>query len=101
MVKDINPTSSNYPRRSGGGGRYLFFTANNGTHGRELWTSDGTPAGTTLVLDMYTGPTGSDPRYVTAVGTTVFFNAETAALGTELWAIELPYHQVYLPLERR
>jgi len=33
------------------GGRY-FFEANDGTNGEELWTSDGTEAGTVLVKDI-------------------------------------------------
>jgi len=34
----------------------LFFAADDGTTGIELWRSDGTPEGTKLVKDIYPGP---------------------------------------------
>ncbi|HET9221025.1 MAG TPA: ELWxxDGT repeat protein, partial [Roseiflexaceae bacterium] len=92
MVKDINPNGSSDPDDLRAVGDILYFSADDGIYGREFWTSDGTEAGTALFLDMYTGATGSGPRYFTAVGTSVFFSAQTAALGTELWAIDLPYN---------
>jgi len=33
----------------------LYFNANDGVHGRELWATDGTEAGTQLVKDISPG----------------------------------------------
>jgi ELWxxDGT repeat protein len=37
-------------------GNKLLFTGIDSAHGKELWISDGTLAGTALVKDLYTGP---------------------------------------------
>lgn len=66
-------------------GSTLFFTANDGSHGPELWKSDGTPAGTSLVKDIFAGTTGSNPRNLTIVGNKLFFIASDGVSGSELW----------------
>ena len=38
----------------------VLFAADDGVHGRELWRTDGTAAGTAMVADLAPGPTGSD-----------------------------------------
>jgi ELWxxDGT repeat protein len=51
--------------------------------GWELWKSDGTAAGTTLVQDLASGP--NYPDELTNVGGTLFFSAEDGTNGPALW----------------
>jgi ELWxxDGT repeat protein len=63
----------------------LFFRADDGTNREELWTSDGTAAGTALVKDI--NPAGSSvPARLTVMNGTLFFSAhDGGTYGTELW----------------
>ena len=56
-----------------------------GTHGDELWESDGTAAGTLMVDDIDPGSDSSSPNYLTVVGGTLFFTANDGTTGKELW----------------
>lgn len=77
-VKDIVAGAvGSQPRELVNAGGTLFFVA-----GNALWSSDGTDAGTTQLLD-FTEPTPT--ALLTAVGSTVYFQATTVAQGTELW----------------
>jgi ELWxxDGT repeat protein len=66
------------------GGAY-YFSAAHPESGQELWKSDGTEAGTTLVKDIRPGPDGSAPVLLTVSGSTLFFRAEDGVHGSELW----------------
>jgi ELWxxDGT repeat protein len=86
MVKDINPGSaSSYPGHLTDVNGTLFFTANDGTHGSELWKSDGTATGTVLVADINPGSTGSNPTSLTNVNGRLYFAANDGTHGEELW----------------
>ncbi len=63
----------------------LFFSANDGSNGRELWKSNGTSVGTVLVKDIRPGSESSSPLYLTNVNGTLFFSAEDGSAGRELW----------------
>lgn len=63
----------------------LFFSADDGSYGRELWSSDGTTAGTAIVADICPGVRGSSPSYLVAWGGRIFFQADDCSSGPELW----------------
>jgi len=71
-------------QRSARDSMLAYFTASDPLHGRELWCTDGTPAGTRLVADIETGTIGSDPAELTVAGSHLFFVA-TRGGQRELW----------------
>jgi ELWxxDGT repeat protein len=95
LVKDLYPGSYDYdgysysnssdPKQLTTVGGTLFFAANHGTDGVELWTSDGTAAGTVMVADINLGSGGSGLAQLTDVNGTLFFTADDGTHGDELW----------------
>jgi ELWxxDGT repeat protein len=64
----------------------VLFWPNDGTTGQELWSSDGTAAGTVLVKDINPGPGhASDLLPLFPVDGAVFFSADDGSTGNELW----------------
>lgn len=80
---EVRPYSS-YPGAPVRLGGVVLFAAEEETAGRELWRTDGTPAGTRLVRDLLPGSAGSSPHDLVALGGKVYFLAETGT-GEGLW----------------
>ena len=85
MVKDINT--------AGDGGTYnyaeynskIYFSATDSTHGNELWVTDGTESGTTLVKDINPGISDGTPSQLIAFNNQLYFFADDGTHGYELW----------------
>lgn len=99
MVKDINPGSgngiSNISINSNFGklGNILVFSANDSTYGAELWKTDGTEAGTTILKDIESNNSlgaffGSNPTYFTLFNGKLYFSAYRTVDGRELWVTD-------------
>ncbi|HEX8439098.1 ELWxxDGT repeat protein [Archangium sp.] len=82
LVKDIlpapavpGPTAASEPRDFLWVGDTLYFTATDALHGRELWASDGTAAGTRLVLDIAPASMSAEPTVLTQYKGYLYFIA--------------------------
>ncbi|HVT60202.1 MAG TPA: ELWxxDGT repeat protein [Thermoanaerobaculia bacterium] len=107
LVKDIEPTNVKFPSPCFFGqlqpplllsgsfptqltelaGR-LYFVADDLVHGLELWTSDGTAAGTVMVADLCPGKCGSDPEILGRYRNALLFLANDPAGGRSLYKVE-------------
>jgi ELWxxDGT repeat protein len=95
LVGNVDPSrgGNSYPANLTVHGSSLYFTADNGTQGVELWKTDGQGIDglanrTQLVSDLYAGASGSQPDHLISVGDRLVFSASDAA-GTKLWKNEL------------
>jgi len=96
LVKDININGSGDVKNftvmeDENGKNYLYFRAENSSNGTELWRSDGTLNGTTLVKNVNTAGDGvSSPSHLTVMKDTMgknylYFSALSVTYGRELW----------------
>jgi ELWxxDGT repeat protein len=91
QVKVINPSYSAAIRDALGMNGIGYFLASsslnfsNGQWDEELWRTDGTEAGTFRVKDIRAGSIGSNIKWMTVVGNTLYFSANDGTTGDELW----------------
>ncbi|MBN2006796.1 MAG: DUF11 domain-containing protein [Anaerolineae bacterium] len=86
LVKDIAVTTGGAdPQEFVDVNGIVFFIADDGYTGVELWRSDGTPGGTRQVKDIWPGASSSNPEQLTNVNGTLFFIADDGVNGEELW----------------
>ncbi len=89
QVIDINPmAASSSPNGLIAFGNKVFFSANDGTHGQELWRTDGaageTTVGSELACDIHPSG-GSNPNLIGALGDWLYFTADDGTNGNELY----------------
>ena len=63
----------------------IFFVAEDGTTGDELWKTNGTSAGTMLVANIANGNNYSLPEQLVVMKGVLYFRAQTPAKGYELY----------------
>jgi ELWxxDGT repeat protein len=80
-----SPTQGSGPSELTRLGTRLYFTADDGTSGSELWRTDGTRKGTTRVKDINPGEDDSDPTDFVRLGDRLYFRADDGTTGFELW----------------
>ena len=73
LLKDINPTGSSSPNYMTCFGNTVYFNANDGVHGIELWKTDGTANGTVLVKDIVEGTGHSSARDFFEIDDMIYF----------------------------
>jgi len=104
MVAEINPTPDpgdgdtfmmdSSPHNMVVFNDILYFAANDGEHGVELWSFDGTEV--KMVLDINPGKYGSEVQELTVFGDTLYFSADDGydpglrALQPAVFALTLP-----------
>ncbi|MBL7938591.1 MAG: hypothetical protein JNL43_04450 [Flavobacteriales bacterium] len=88
ILRDIHPTGESAPESFVTYNDKIYFTADNGTNGRELWVTDGTSAGTTLVKDIWPGTNTSGISAFVLMNSKLYFTADDGVKGRELWVTD-------------
>jgi len=84
MLEVRSGSASSDPSNLTALGSNLYFTANDGTNGIQLWRSDGTTK--TRLTNI--NPTGFNPANLTVLNSKLYFSANDGTTGTELWVYD-------------
>ena len=91
ILKDINPGAGNFNTGASIPFPYrfndkLFFVANDGVHGAEVWSTDGSEVNTILLKDIQSAPFSSTIVInAVKVGTKFFFTSSDLSSRFEMW----------------
>src|SRR5260221_13272646 len=90
LLKDFNTTYSTGTKGSSPSGftawgSRTLFVATTDDAGTELWVTDDTPQGTSMVADIVPGSASSSPAQMKVVNGVLLFTARDANHGIELW----------------
>ena len=96
IIKDIcpndgitcGPSNGSYPSDFFVAGGFLYFLADDGIHGRELWVTNGTETGTRMVIDLVPGDGSPTITQQTVFDNKLFFVYDDGddKHGRELWS---------------
>ena len=92
LLADINPDGDSFASQITELNDQVYFYADDGEHGWELWRSDGTEEGTELLVDIWPGEEGSRTSFGAELRTVLvasqnqlYFRADDGVHGKELW----------------
>ena len=90
ILKDINPGPGNMYSLINLPFQYrfnnkLFFVANDGTRGDEVWSTDGTELNTVILKDIQSGPSSTFVFNAVKVGDKFFFTSSDLNTRFEMW----------------
>lgn len=68
---------------------HIYFTADDGVHGEELWEYNYISDSFRMIEDLHPIE-GSEPKNLTVVGNMLYFVADDGQVGRELWSYKIP-----------